>query len=989
MKEMILSFGIGASIGGSFSKAFKTANDVVDGVNKKILEVKKSQSQLNELSSLKNGLGSISKEISTTNTEILSLSGKIKTNSDRGKELQKTYFSLNEEIRKVESNSSTIKARMAELKTEIKSGSGNTKELKQEYGNLKKELAMSTETLKPLKNRMKEVTKEIDGNKKESSQLEKRYQSLDSKSKNLSRSYENQDEKIKKVTENLKRQNVSVDDVAKSYDNLEKKAAAYNKALEKYEKSKKVKEAAGRVSSAGTVALGTGAAVTGLGVGIARDAIKAESAFADVKKQFDFASKEDELKFKNELQKIITEKKIAITLEELYGAAATAGQSGLNKDEAIAYVEEAAKMGVAFGMSREEAAKYMFTWRNAFDMDLSQLKELSDQINYLGNNTGATEAEVSEFLTRLGNIPKLAGMAENQTAALGATLIEMGMAPEVAATGTKKLLNALTAGKAVKGNEKKAFDMLGINPEYLAKQTQKDPEKAMEKVFQRLSKLKAEDQAAVMKMLFGEEGKVAGANIMNAYDKYKKNLAMVKDKSVYEGSKDKEYENRKNTTENELIVLKGQFDIIKAELGTELLPLIKEGSGYLMDFLKKINKMMKENPEGVKKLIGNLVKLTAGLYGAGLALKGISLGMSGYSTYLKIAGKLTEKEVGTKIIFGFKQLGRVGGIALKGLGKGITAFGKVGGTVLKGLGKGIVTFGRVSFKALLGIGKMGMAALASPVTWIIAGIIALVAAGYLLYKNWDKIKEKTAPLRAAIADLIDKYWFLMGPIGYVLKSGRLIYQNWDVIKEKGLELKDAVVEMVTKWVENWDEFKTKSGEILGKSFDWIEEKWTSVKDKGIEVIDFFTEAYEKIGGFFSGIGDKISGGWNSTKSFFGFGTPNNEIPGYATGGIVTTPTLAMIGEGGSSEAVIPLKKDDNSLSLWEKTGRFLGAYENKNETVNNSTSKFEFVYAPVVTVKDSIGVKEVLNKDARMKYQEFNNFMEKWQRENKRRGNGR
>lgn len=971
MKEMILSFGIGASIGGSFSKAFKTANDVVDGVNKKILEVKKSQSQLNELSSLKSGLGNISKEISTTNTEILTLSGKIKTNSDRGKELQKTYSSLNEEIRKVESNSNSIKARMAELKTEIKSGSGNTKELKQEYGNLKKELAMSTETLKPLKNRMKEVTKEIDGNKKESSQLEKRYQSLDSKSKNLSRSYQNQDEKIKKVTENLKRQNVSVDDVAKSYDNLEKKAAAYNKALEKYEKSKKVKEVAGRVSSAGTVALGTGAAVTGLGVGIARDAIKAESAFADVKKQFDFASKEDELKFKNELQKIITEKKIAISLDELYGAAATAGQSGLKEDEAIPYIEAATKMGVAFGMSREEAAKYMFTWRNAFGKTLPELEELTDQINYLGNNTGATEIQISEFLTRLGNIPKLAGMAENQTAALGASLIEMGMAPEVAATGAKKLLNALTAGKAVKGNEQKAFDMLGINPQYLAKQTQKDPEKAMEKVFQRLSKLKAEDQAAVMKMLFGEEGKVAGANIMKSYDKYKQNLAMVKDKNIYGGATEKEYENRKNTTENDLMVLKAQFAIVTSELGTELLPLIKEGSIYLMDFLKKITQMMKENPEGVKKFIGNLVKLTAGLYGAGVALKGISLGMSGYSTYLKIAGKLTEKEVGTKIISGFRKLGRVGG------------------TVLKGLGKGIVTFGRVSLKALLGIGKMGMAALASPVTWIIAGIIALVAAGYLLYKNWDKIKEKTAPLRAAIADLIDKYWFLMGPIGYVLKSGRLIYQNWDVIKEKGLELKDAVVEMVAKWVENWDEFKTKSSEILGKSFDWIEGKWTSVKDAGMEVIDFFIEAYNKIDGIFSGIGDKISTGWNSTKSFFGFGTPNNEIPGYATGGIVTAPTLAMIGEGGSSEAVIPLKKDDNSLSLWEKTGRFLGAYENKNETVNNSTSKFEFVYAPVVTVKDSIGVKEVLNKDAKMKYQEFNNFMEKWQRENKRRGNGR
>lgn len=124
----------------------------------------------------------------------------------------------------------------------------------------------------------------------------------------------------------------------------------------------------------------------------------------------------------------------------------------------------------------------------------------------------------------------------------------------------------------------------------------------MEKVFQRLSKLKAEDQAAVMKMLFGEEGKVAGANIMKSYDKYKQNLAMVKDKNIYGGATEKEYENRKNTTENDLMVLKAQFAIVTSELGTELLPLIKEGSAYLMEFLKKITQMMKENPKGVKNL---------------------------------------------------------------------------------------------------------------------------------------------------------------------------------------------------------------------------------------------------------------------------------------------------------------------------------------------------------------------------------------------------
>lgn len=43
------------------------------------------------------------------------------------------------------------------------------------------------------------------------------------------------------------------------------------------------------------------------------------------------------------------------------------------------------------------------------------------------------------------------------------------------------------------------------------------------------------------------------------------------------------------------------------------------------------------------------------------------------------------------------------------------------------------------------------------------------------------------------------------------------------------------------------------------------------------------------------------------------GFDNAEIAGLATGGIVTKPTMAMIGEGGESEAVIPLSKLENML----------------------------------------------------------------------------
>ena len=42
---------------------------------------------------------------------------------------------------------------------------------------------------------------------------------------------------------------------------------------------------------------------------------------------------------------------------------------------------------------------------------------------------------------------------------------------------------------------------------------------------------------------------------------------------------------------------------------------------------------------------------------------------------------------------------------------------------------------------------------------IIAGILALVAAGYLLYKNWDTVKAKAAELKDKVVGLIDKFWF--------------------------------------------------------------------------------------------------------------------------------------------------------------------------------------------------------------------------------------
>lgn len=706
VKQLAISFGIGATIAGGFASAFKSANTTVDSVNKRILELKKTQESLKNFESLKTGLQNITKEMEITSKAIVNLNGELKTNSDKNKELQKTYNNLGNEVKKTENNISSIKLKMSELDGNLKKNKENTDKLKleerrlkeemkntstegaeklknklidlradilkneknalklrTEYSRVGKELKTSTEKLEPLKKKMKDVTKEMQNNSTKGNQLEKSYKNLESRSQQLKNSYATQENKINSVSEALKNQGMSIEDTSKAYNELSQEAEKYNKILKKYDKAKSISEKGGKVSSIGTGIIGIGGAVTGIGVNIAKSAIKAESSFADVEKQFDFKDDKERNNFKTKLQELVFKKEMPLSPDELYGSAASARQSGIGKEkpeDAIAYVEESTKMATAFNIPAEEAANYMFAWRNMFKMELSQLKELNDQVNFLGNNTGAKEEPIAEFVTRVGNTATIAGLSPSQIAALGATLIERKIAPEVAATGVKKLLGVMTKGKdAVSGRELKAYKIIGIRPQDLAKQSQKDPEKALEMLFKKLSKVPKERLPAVLEMLFGEEGKTAGANMLTSYDGLKKNLSMVKDKKSYDGAVDKEYEVRKGTTENKLKTVKSQYSLITAELGAGLLPVIKEVSAYLMEFLNKFNEMMKEDPEGVKKLIRSLIKLTAGLYGAGLAIKGIGLGMKGYSGYLKIAGKLTEKEVGTKIKVAFGNLGKI------------------------------------------------------------------------------------------------------------------------------------------------------------------------------------------------------------------------------------------------------------------------------------------------------------------------------------------
>lgn len=931
---------------------------------------------------------------------------------------------------------------------------------------LMKSISSSTASLKPMKTELETLKKTMDSSKYKMQQLDEKVQQGGRGSKSAAREYNKlknevnrlQDEYNKKLSNankiesQIKKEREEVEKLTESYKKNAKQIEVAEKVKNMHKYADKSKAVGGAVSSAGTKMAATGAVGMGAVLPPIYAAIKAESAFADVKKQFDFKDIEEEEIFKKQLEALVKDKKLAVSIPELYAAAAAAGQSGLKQDEAIQYVEHGIKTGIAFDIGKDEASKSLFVLRNSFKLTYDEVVKLTDIINMFGNSTGANAADVTEFVTRVGLIGETAGFSTGQIAALGATLIEQGMRPEVAATGAQKLMGAMTKGFAATKSQQEAFNMLGLDSEYLAKSAQKDAEGTMVKIFDRIGKLSDDKRGAVTTLLFGEEGLKSATGFLRNKDKLIQNLKNSRDKSIYGGSVQKESDVRGNTMENKMQVLKSILDIRMAKVGEILFPDLEKILNKFGDILDVVEKFQKENPKLFSGLVRGVAYGSVALLGLGATAKIVGFGISGLSPVFKGIGWLIEKEVASKGKSALLKLLTSSKSLFVGLGTGLkTASFAIGG-FLKG--------------AIAGVAKFGVALLANPITWYVAAIMAVVGAGYLLYKNWDLIKEKGKEVWDSVVkscDPVFEMWnnikgkaqetyaswsegvdnFKEGfkesldgiynwaterfkniselknslmdkaktsydagkeyvqvklskvmevgpsyakniamstiPILRLIKAGYMLYENWDELKAKGGELWDSIIKSCEPIVNIWDSIKEKPKNLF-KS--WLEDV-TSFKNLFKEALD---DTFNWITIKFKGISnlkELIGNTWSTGKDFL-----KNNIPGFAEGGFVGTPTLAMVGEGAYSESIIPHNRSQRSLNLWETTGRLIGAYDRKEKEISTSSNDtIHFTFAPVVT--DAKTASREIERQRDDAFREFEKMYDRLKKEKRRRGHGR
>lgn len=621
--------------------------------------------------------------------------------------------------------------------------------------------------------------------------------------------------------------------------------------------------------------------ITGLAFGkVALSPIKEyarlEEAQADLKKMIEFKDKAEEQAYFNKIRQVSENSPLQQT--EVYEIAGAAAQAGIAKEDIVEFTERAMKLKVAFDMSTEASGEFIAKSKEQLGLSQEQTFAYADTINFLSDNSAAKANQLVEISNRVGGLARTQNISKETNLGFATTLLSMGKSAEVASTGLKQLY--LELGKGADSKKKmEAFKHLGLNPNTINKEMAEDAEGTIIKVLEKIDKLKAEDKAAVLNDLFGEQAIDSVATLANNIDKVKENLALAHSEMTA-GSVDKEYANRMNTLKNIFEQTKNTLVNGLADIGEAIGPQLKESLKGWSEIFQSLGNFARTHPKlmsGIIKVIGAIAifNLSMGLtnrFVTGPLTKTFAWLLK-FGNHFKFGGLMHALKkmfpLTSGIFKAFKILGSgIGKVFLKS-GKFLLKFGGIIGKVL---GSGFLKIIKVI--KMVGL-ALKAAFIANPVGLIIVAIVAVIAIFVLLYKKCEWFRKGVDKAWKAIKEGFKATWtWIKNKFHALMELGAKV---WAKIKEyKALFIPFIGIFVVLyqkcEWFRNgvnaiWKAIKN----AFSNTWQWIKDKfnalleigsnaWNGLKNSATAIIDKIREA-------FSGFFDWINKKWESLKNF--------------------------------------------------------------------------------------------------------------------------
>jgi TP901 family phage tail tape measure protein len=477
--------------------------------------------------------------------------------------------------------------------------------------------------------------------------------------------------------------------------------------------------------------------------GLVQPAVAFESVMADVKKVVNFDTPDQFGQMSKDV--LIMSTRIPMAADGIGAIVAAAGQAGIAREELLRFAEDAAKMGVAFDLSGQQAGAAMTGLRSIFGLTQDEVVKLGDAINHLSNNMDAKASDLLNIANRAGSTAKLFGLSGAQLNALGATFLALKTPPEVAATGINALLMKLAT--ADKQNEKfqQGLQDIGLSAEVVKKMIGRDAQAALTTFLRQVKN--APDLMGTLSDLFGMEYADDIAKLVGSIETYEKAVGLVADQTAYAGSMQAEYEARSATTANNLQLLKNQMSRLGITVGNALLPALNNLVGALMAPIEGITALAERFPIVTQVVVGTV--------GAVLALKVATIALGYAWTFVK--GPILAANTAFQSARAGLALLQVQAVTT-GASAGIlsVAWARIQTGAL-GLIAPIKSAALAFWSMLPAIGATTAALLANPITWIVAGIGAAVAGlALVIRKYWD-------PIAAYVGGVFEGIWSAVQP----------------------------------------------------------------------------------------------------------------------------------------------------------------------------------------------------------------------------------
>ena len=659
------------------------------------------------------------------------------------------------------------------------------------------------------------------------------------------------------------------------------------------------------------------------------------------------------------------------------------GMAGWNTEQIIAGMPGLLALAAAGGTDLARTADIVSDDLTAFGLSADKAGHMADVFAVTATRTNTNVEMIGETMKYAAPVARAFGASMEETAALTGIMANAGVKASQAGTSLRAGFMRL-AGPPKKAS--KAMDELGISLSDVSAQQQEtsaalaalgidmdsiagEGSHKMVAILRELREktqgLSDEQKLSHLQMIFGTEAATGWLNVLDAGPEVFEDL--VRQMEDCDGEAEKMARVMMDNAKGAIVQFKSALEGAAISIGTLFLPAVADAAKWGAEAAASVSGWVKEH-EGLTKAA---IEVTAAITSFFVAAKGFQL-VSAMFSYAAASIRLywvtiSETVVGQRLA-AIAESARAAGRAALNMARNFSMSAAISraSAAFRGLGT-----------AILSVGRASMAAMFSPLG---IAIMALAAAAYLIYANWDKVGPFFMQLLQRIQTAFSNAWTAMQPTIERLKTA--FYTLVDTLAPKiaaiGEAFMAAFAQVSAAFAEHSGTFDAliSIGMLVAETYgNTVITAFLIFSDVVVGVattaIGIVTSVINGLIGVLTGIITFITGvfagdwsmAWNGIVDVFSsiFGMLSN-IAGNILGGIKDTVTgiikdvkdfasgedggsgggggqeIAANARGGiyrkgaflttfaedSAEAAIPLDGSPRAIGLWRKAGELLG-----------------------------------------------------------------